>query len=48
MDQGVYGEDAAFWRPGRWVEVSSEKRKEMDRTLLAVSFFSRYEINVST
>lgn len=37
MDQGVYGVDAAVWRPGRWVDATSEKRKEMERTLFAVS-----------
>lgn len=36
-DKEVYGADAAVWRPGRWVEASSEKRKEMDRGLFAVS-----------
>ncbi|KAJ5116813.1 pisatin demethylase [Penicillium angulare] len=41
MDQGVYGEDASSWRPGRWVEASSEKRKEMDRTLFAFGGGSR-------
>lgn len=37
MDQEVYGADAASWRPGRWVEASPDKRKEMDRALFAVS-----------
>jgi cytochrome P450 len=38
QDQNVYGEDAAFWRPGRWVEASEDERKEMERALFAVSF----------
>lgn len=37
MDQEVYGTDAASWRPGRWLEASPDKRKEMDRALFAVS-----------
>lgn len=47
MDRGIYGEDAAVWRRGRWVEVqvSTEKRREMDRTLFAVSFFFSYDID---
>lgn len=36
-DQGVYGADAALWRPERWIEASREKRKEMERALFAVS-----------
>lgn len=37
QDQEVYGEDAAHWRPGRWIEASEDKRKEMERALFAVS-----------
>lgn len=33
----VYGEDADIWNPARWTEADQEKRKEMDRTLFAVS-----------
>lgn len=38
MDTEVYGPDAALWRPGRWIEASEDKKKEMERTLFAVSF----------
>ena len=37
-DKEVYGTDAALWRPGRWIETSSDKRKEMERALFAVSY----------
>ena len=37
QDKKVYGEDAALWRPGRWVEASEDHRKEMERALFAVS-----------
>ncbi|KAE8420434.1 pisatin demethylase [Aspergillus pseudocaelatus] len=40
-DQGVYGADAALWRPGRWIEASQDKRKEMERTLFAFGGGSR-------
>ncbi|KAE8381632.1 cytochrome P450 [Aspergillus bertholletiae] len=40
-DQEVYGADAAFWRPGRWIEVSPGKRKEMERALFAFGGGSR-------
>lgn len=36
-DQGVFGQDAAFWKPGRWIEASHDKRKGMERALFAVS-----------
>ena len=36
-DPEVYGADAALWRPGRWIEASQDKRKEMERALFAVS-----------
>ena len=36
-DKEVYGADAALWRPGRWIEAGSDKRKEMERGLFAVS-----------
>lgn len=36
-NEEVYGSDAASWQPGRWIEASQDKRKEMDRALFAVS-----------
>ena len=36
-DKEVYGADAALWRPERWIEADSDKRKEMERALFAVS-----------
>lgn len=36
-DKKVFGEDAASWRPGRWVQASESERKEMERALFAVS-----------
>ena len=36
-DKEVYGADAAFWRPGRWIEAGEGKRREMERVLFAVS-----------
>ncbi|KAL4897955.1 pisatin demethylase [Aspergillus ambiguus] len=41
QDKGVYGTDAALWRPGRWMEASDEKKKEMERTLFAFGGGSR-------
>ena len=35
-DKEVYGADAAFWRPWRWVEADESKRREMERVLFAV------------
>lgn len=32
----MYGADAAFWGPGRWIEASENKRKGMERALFAV------------
>ena len=37
QDKEVYGADADCWRPGRWIEASEDKRREMERTLFAVS-----------
>jgi hypothetical protein len=35
--EDIFGADAALWRPGRWIEANEEKKKEMERTLFAVS-----------
>lgn len=35
--ENIFGADAAIWRPGRWIEGNEEKKKEMERTLFAVS-----------
>lgn len=43
--QQVYGEDADSWNPSRWAEASEEKRKEMDRTLFAVSYYLCHDIS---
>lgn len=39
-DRETYGEDADSWNPTRWSEVSKERRKDMERTLFAVSTVS--------
>lgn len=39
-DRNTYGEDADSWNPTRWIEARKEKRKEMERTLFAVSSVS--------
>ncbi|KAJ5672142.1 pisatin demethylase, partial [Penicillium longicatenatum] len=40
-DEEVYGVDADDWRPGRWIDASPEKRKEMERFLFAFGGGSR-------
>ncbi|PLB36518.1 cytochrome P450 [Aspergillus candidus] len=40
-DKKVFGEDAASWRPGRWVQASESERKEMERALFAFGGGSR-------
>jgi len=36
-DRGIFGDDAAQFRPERWLEASEEHLKLMERTLLTVS-----------
>jgi len=36
-DKDVFGEDAAQFRPERWLEANEEQLKLMDRTLLTAS-----------
>ena len=40
-DKGVFGADAEIWRPERWLEDETKRRK-MEQTLLSVSFSSAY------
>lgn len=37
QNEAIFGADAALWRPGRWIGVNGEKKREMERTLFAVS-----------
>lgn len=36
-DQGVFGEDAEEWNPGRWLVGDEGKRRVMEKSLLTVS-----------
>jgi hypothetical protein len=36
-DKSIFGEDAASFRPERWIESDEEKIKLMDRHLMTVS-----------
>lgn len=36
-DKSIFGEDAASFRPERWIESDDEKIKLMDRHLMTVS-----------
>lgn len=36
-DKAVFGEDADFFRPERWIEVDEVQVRRMDKNMLAVS-----------
>lgn len=36
-DKSVFGADAAFYRPERWIEVDERQTRIMDKNMLAVS-----------
>lgn len=42
MDKEIYGEDAAEFRPERWLKASAEKLKLMDRSFLAVRLTPKF------
>ena len=37
--KGMFGEDAEFWRPERWLEKDEMHKKKLEQAMLTVSFF---------
>lgn len=46
-DEDLYGRDAGLWRPERWLECDSEKRRKMEACLLTVCALSVRSLHLS-